>query len=58
MFKYLKSYASLLDKLSVDSIVWDSFADFKKKTSIDINPTCHKAAVKTFQVLLHSAHGL
>lgn len=47
MFNYLKSYASLLDKLFVDSMSY-SFVDFKKK----LTKTQHaigKAAVKTFK---------
>lgn len=60
MFKYLKSYASLLGKLFGDSMRY-SFVDLKTKQNktknTDLTNTQHatgKAAVKTFKVLLHS----
>lgn len=57
MFKYLKSYASLIDKLFVESISY-SFVDFFFQ-KIKMTKTQHatgKDALKTLQVLLHSVH--
>lgn len=48
MFKYLKFYASLLDKLFVDSMSY-SFIDVKKNDLTKTQYTTGKTALKTFK---------
>lgn len=56
MFKYLKPYASLPAKLSVDSKSY-SFVDLKKKKKAKNQHATGKAALQTFKAPVHSAQG-